>query len=93
MIGIPGIARADLGDILLTFHPYASVQEEYTNNLNLTPQNKQDALVTTVNAGLSYSTSPAPNVTTGLSSAMSQLLSGLGLAAPWSLLIRRIPSG
>ena len=41
MTGIPGIVQADLRDILLKFQPYLGVQEEYTNNVNLTPQNKK----------------------------------------------------
>jgi len=49
------IARADVKDILLQFHPYATVQEEYTNNVNLTPTNKKDDFMTSIFAGVSFS--------------------------------------
>ena len=58
MIGIPGIIQADVNEVLLKFQPYVSLQEEYTNNINLTPNNKKDAYITTVYTGFSYSTLP-----------------------------------
>jgi hypothetical protein len=44
--------RADLKDILLRFQPYVSVQEQYSNNINLTATNKKEDFITTINAGL-----------------------------------------
>jgi hypothetical protein len=36
------------------FHPYISVQEEYNDNINLTPTDKKDDYITTINPGLRY---------------------------------------
>ncbi len=52
---IPGTLLADLKDILLQFQPYVSIQEEYTSNVNLTPKNAKDDYITTLYAGLRYS--------------------------------------
>lgn len=54
-IGTGRIARADLKDIVLQFHPNATVQEEYSNNINLTPNNKKDDFITTISTGISFS--------------------------------------
>ena len=63
MTGIPGIVQADLRDILLKFQPYLGVQEEYTNNVNLAPQNKKSDFITTVYGGIRYSTLPKSETT------------------------------
>jgi hypothetical protein len=55
MVGIPGMVRADLQEILLKFQPYLSVQEEYSSNIDLTPNNKKDDFITTVSPGLRFS--------------------------------------
>ena len=62
-LGAPGIIQADLSAILLKFQPYVGVQEEYTNNVNLVPKGKEDAFITTVFAGLKYSTLPKSEIT------------------------------
>ena len=36
------------------FHPYISVQEEYSDNINLTSTNKIDDYITTISPGLKY---------------------------------------
>lgn len=36
------------------FHPYISIQEEYNDNINLTPIDKKDDYITTVKPGLKY---------------------------------------
>lgn len=57
----PLIYGEDLRDLLPKFHPYITVQEEYSNNINLTSTNKKDEFITTVNAGLKFSTLSAEN--------------------------------
>ena len=42
-------------DLLAKFHPYISIQEEYTDNLYLTPVNKKEDWATTISPGLSFS--------------------------------------
>ncbi|MBM4333689.1 MAG: hypothetical protein FJ117_21155 [Deltaproteobacteria bacterium] len=70
------LARADVGDFLSKFHPYISVQGEYTDNINLTPTNRKEDWITTISAGLKFSTLPK-----GITSAPSgiDLNYGLGL--------------
>ena len=65
IIGIPVSVRADLTDIILQFHPYVSVQETYTNNVNLTPKDKKDEYITTVTAGLRYTSNLTRSGLTG----------------------------
>jgi hypothetical protein len=55
---LSSIARADVGDFLSIFHPSLTVQEEYTDNLNLTSTNRQDEWITTISPGLKISTLP-----------------------------------
>ena len=62
LIGIPIPGHADLGDLLAKFQPYAIVQEDYSNNINLTRENKIHDFITSVFAGLRFSTSPRPTV-------------------------------
>ena len=54
-IGIPSFIHADINDILLKFHPYITVQEEYSNNILLTNTNKLNDFITTVSPGLRFS--------------------------------------
>lgn len=56
IIGMPGIVRADLQDILLKFQPYITVQEEYSNNINLTHTQKKSDFITTIYPGIRFST-------------------------------------
>jgi len=67
-------------DFLSQIHPSLAVQEEYSDNIDLTPTNKKDDFITTTFLGLRYSTSPATTETPGLiqESAPSQP-SGLDL--------------
>ena len=46
-------ARA--ADFLSQLHPRISVTEEYSDNINLTPDNKKDDFTTTIRPGLQYS--------------------------------------
>jgi len=51
--GIPSLVHADVSDILLKFHPYLTVQEEYNNNILLsTNPNKLNDYITSTFAGL-----------------------------------------
>jgi len=54
-IGIPSFVHGDINDILLKFHPYITIEEEYTNNFFLTNTDKIDAFITTVSPGLRFS--------------------------------------
>jgi hypothetical protein len=53
----PSMAHADLGNILSKFQPYITMQEEYNDNINLTPKNKIDDFITTIYPGMKFSTS------------------------------------
>jgi len=61
---LPAIVHAWSENILSHFQPYITVQEEYNNNIDLTPKNKRDDFITTVSPGLRFSTSPR-SATTG----------------------------
>jgi hypothetical protein len=47
---------ADFGGFLSKFHPYITLQEDYTDNFFLTHTNTQDDWITTVSPGLTFST-------------------------------------
>ena len=53
MLPAVSVYAAD-GDSPQGFHPYISVQEEYTDNINLTNTNKKEDYLTTVKPGLKY---------------------------------------
>jgi hypothetical protein len=56
-IGIPSFVHADISDILLKFYPYITAQEEYSNNILLTPNaTKLADYITTVTPGLRFFT-------------------------------------
>ena len=46
---------AQAAELLSQFHPYISLKEEYNDNLNLTPTNKLDDFITTVQPGIKFS--------------------------------------
>jgi hypothetical protein len=46
---------ADINEILSKFHPYITVQEEYSNNIFLTNRNKIDDFITDIYPGLRFS--------------------------------------
>jgi hypothetical protein len=55
-IGIPSFVHADISDMLLNFYPYITVEEEYSNNILLTPHAyKLDDWITRAIPGLKYS--------------------------------------
>jgi len=54
-IGVPSFVYADINDILRKFHPYITVQEEYSNNIFLADRNKINDFITTINPGLRFS--------------------------------------
>lgn len=56
-IGIPSFVHADISDILLKFYPYITAQEEYSNNILLSPNaTRLPDYITTVTPGLRFST-------------------------------------
>jgi len=72
-------ARAELGEFWKMFHPLAGVQEEYTDNLNLTPENPKEDYITRGYVGLRFSTLPASPTTPGLIQQTPEGPSGLDL--------------
>jgi hypothetical protein len=56
-VGTPSFVHADISDIVLKFYPYITVQEEYDNNILLSPNaTKLADYITTVNGGLRFFT-------------------------------------
>jgi hypothetical protein len=53
---ITSTGHADIGDILLRFQPYISVEETYDSNVNLTPDHEEDDYITTIPVGVRFST-------------------------------------
>lgn len=54
-VGVPSFVHADISDILLKFHPYVTVEEEYSNNILLSPNRLKLAdYITTVNPGVKF---------------------------------------
>jgi hypothetical protein len=54
LIGIPSLVHADVGDILLKFHPFITAQEMYSNNILLSQTNKISDFITVVSPGFSF---------------------------------------
>lgn len=61
----PTISQADLSDFLAMFHPYLTIQEEYNDNIYLTPNKEKSDFITTISPGIRFSTSPARATTPG----------------------------
>lgn len=56
-IGTPSSVHADISDILLKFYPYITAEEEYSNNILLSPNaTKLADYITRVTPGLRFST-------------------------------------
>ena len=53
--GVNAVPLAQAAELLSQFHPYISLKEEYNDNLNLTPTNKIDDYITTVQPGIKFS--------------------------------------
>lgn len=51
-------AHADVVDMFSKFHPYISLQQDYSDNINLTSTNRTGDFITTVAPGLRFSTAP-----------------------------------
>ena len=51
-------AHADVVNIFSKFHPYISLQEDYSDNINLTSTDRKSDFMTTVAPGLRFSTAP-----------------------------------
>ena len=56
LLCISATGYADIGDILLRFQPYITVEETYDSNVFLTPNNEKDDFITAVSLGLRFST-------------------------------------
>ena len=54
LAAIPSVAFADWVDVLRKFGPRISVMEEYSSNIDLTPQNTRDDFITTISPGLGF---------------------------------------
>ena len=55
LLGMNMSSSAYAADLLAKFHPYISIKEEYSDNLNLTSANKKDDFYTTVQPGIKFS--------------------------------------
>jgi hypothetical protein len=56
-IGVPSFVYADISDILLKFHPYITAEEEYSNNILLSPNaTKLADYITRVSPGVRFIT-------------------------------------
>ena len=51
-------AHADVVDVFSKFHPFISLQEDYSDNINLTATNRKEDFITTIAPGLRFSTAP-----------------------------------
>jgi Putative beta-barrel porin 2 len=66
LLAIPSVSRADWEDVMRKLLPRISLQEEYTDNLNLTKTNKEDDFITTVSPGLTFSATENREAKSGL---------------------------
>jgi hypothetical protein len=55
LLGMNMASSAYGAELLAKFHPYISIKEEYSDNLNLTSANKKDDFYTTVQPGIKFS--------------------------------------
>ncbi len=63
IVGTPTIVRAELEDILSKFKANISLQEQYSNNINLSHTNKIGDYITTISPEIIFSTGPKSPVT------------------------------
>jgi len=59
----PTVTWADVSDVLSRFQLYATVDETYDTNVDLTPVNKRDDFITDVGVGIRFSTLPRAETT------------------------------
>jgi len=59
----PAVARADFGALLSRAQWSLSVQEEYSNNIDLTPRDEIADFITTITPGIRISTFPRSPLT------------------------------
>ena len=62
-LGLPSMVHADLMDVLTKFQPSLTLEEQYSDNINLTHKNKKDDFITTIYPGLKFSTLPKSAIT------------------------------
>jgi hypothetical protein len=64
LIALPSFAHAELEDLLKYFQLYISASEEYSSNIDLTPNRlKKSDYITTISPGLRFSTLPRSETT------------------------------
>ena len=84
-LSVPSIGFAETGDIFSRFQPYVTVQEDYTNNLFLTPKNKKSDYITSIIPGLRFSTSPRSEITREFRPASSSTETRYGLDLDYNM--------
>ena len=55
LIFLPAFVHAEFADYLRKLRPFVSVQEKYTDNVDLSDTNKEHDFITTVSAGIGFS--------------------------------------
>jgi len=60
---VPWVAHADMNDLLNRLQPYITFEEEFNDNINLTPRNRIDDFITTISPGIRFSTLPRAETT------------------------------
>jgi hypothetical protein len=55
-VGLPSLAHPAWDDLFTHVQPYITIQEEYNSNVDLTPRNERDDLITTIAPGFRIST-------------------------------------
>jgi len=61
----PGVALAGFGSFLSKFQPSLTLQEEYTDNVDLRPDNQREDWITTLYPGIRFSTTLPPEKAPG----------------------------
>ena len=73
------MVHADVSDILSRFQLYATVDETYDTNIDLTPTNERDDFITTISPGFRFSTLPRSEVTRGQQAPTAEQKFGIDL--------------
>ena len=85
LFSLPSFGYTDTSDILSRFQPYITVQEDYTNNLYLTPKNKISDYITSISPGLRFSTLPRSEITREFRPASSSIETRYGLDLDYNM--------
>ena len=79
-IFLPAFVRAEFADYIRKMRPYVSVQEEYTDSVDLSAKNKEHDFITTASAGIGFSPFSLLSNFQGLNLQPRPEISGLDLA-------------